>query len=79
MTLNRILLAALLAALAGSASAQRPVDRVAAVVNGEVITLSELTQRAGAEYRRATDMPPGIAREQARSRALRTAYDSRPR
>ena len=75
-TLNPILLAALLAAPAGSASAQRQVDRVAAVVNGDVITLSELTQRAGAEYRRAMDMPPGPARDQARSRALRTAYDS---
>lgn len=75
-TLNRIALAALLASLASGASAQRPVDRVAAVVNGDVITLSELTQRAGAEYRRAMDMPPGPARDQARARALRTAYDS---
>jgi peptidyl-prolyl cis-trans isomerase SurA len=75
-TLTPILLVALLAAPAGSASAQRTVDRVAAVVNGDVITLSELTQRAGAEYRRAMDMPPGPARDQARSRALRTAYDS---
>lgn len=74
-TLNPILLAALLAAPAGGASAQRTVDRVAAVVNGDVITLSELTQRAGPEYRRAMDMPPGPARDQARARALRAAYD----
>jgi peptidyl-prolyl cis-trans isomerase SurA len=48
---------------------------VAAIVNGDVITLSELTQRAGAEYRRASDMPPGPARDQARARALRTAFE----
>ncbi len=72
---NLLLLAALLAAPAARADDRRPVDRVAAVVNGDVITLSELTQRAGAEYRRAMDMPPGPAHDQARSRALRSAYE----
>ena len=70
-----LLLAAILAAPAALADERRPVDRVAAVVNGDVITLSELTQRAGAEYRRASDMPPGPARDQARARALRTAFE----
>ena len=50
---NLLLLAALLAAPAARADDRRPVDRVAAVVNGDVITLSELAQRSGAEYRRA--------------------------
>jgi peptidyl-prolyl cis-trans isomerase SurA len=70
-----LLLAAVLAAPAALADERRPVDRVAAIVNGDVITLSELTQRAGAEYRRASDMPPGPARDQARARALRTAFE----
>jgi peptidyl-prolyl cis-trans isomerase SurA len=70
-----LLLATFLAAPAALADERRPVDRVAAVVNGDVITLSELTQRAGAEYRRASDMPPGPARDQARARALRTAFE----
>lgn len=75
-TLNLVLLAALLAAPAGRAAAQRQIDRVAAVVNGDVITLSELTQRAGPDYRRTMDMPPGPVRDQARARALRTAFDA---
>jgi len=72
---NLLLVAALLSAPVDGATDRRQVDRVAAVVNGDVITLSELTQRAGAEYRRAMDMPPGPARDQARSKALRTAYE----
>ena len=73
---NLLLLAALLSAPVARADDRRLVDRVAAVVNGDVITLSELTQRSGAEYRRAMDMPPGPARDQARSSALRSAYES---
>jgi peptidyl-prolyl cis-trans isomerase SurA len=71
-----LLLAAILAAPSARADDRRPVDRVAAVVNGDVITLSELTQRAGADYRRASDMPPGPARDQARGKALRAAYQA---
>jgi peptidyl-prolyl cis-trans isomerase SurA len=71
-----LLLAAILAAPSARADDRRPVDRVAAVVNGDVITLSELTQRAGADYRRASDMPPGSARDQARGKALRAAYQA---
>jgi peptidyl-prolyl cis-trans isomerase SurA len=44
-------------------------------VNGEVVTLSELAERAGADYRRTLDMPAGPARDQARARALRNAFD----
>ena len=49
----------LLALSPAAAQERRPVDRVAAVVNGDVITLSELVDRAGADYRRAAEMPPG--------------------
>ena len=73
---NLLLLAAVLAAPAARADDRRPVDRVAAIVNGDVITLSELTQRAGAEYRSASDMPPGPARDQARAKALRSAFEA---
>ena len=73
---NLMLLVALLSAPVARADDRRPVDRVAAVVNGDVITLSELTQRSGAEYRRAMDMPPGAGRDQARAKALRTAFES---
>jgi peptidyl-prolyl cis-trans isomerase SurA len=67
----------LLLLLAAPALAQerRAVDRVAAVVNGDVITLSELVERSGADYRRASEMPPGEARERARAKALRNAFD----
>jgi peptidyl-prolyl cis-trans isomerase SurA len=56
-------------------AARRPLDRVAATVNGEVVTLSELQDRAGAEYRRALDQPPGPARDRAVARALQNAFD----
>jgi peptidyl-prolyl cis-trans isomerase SurA len=71
-----LLLAAILAAPPARADDRRPVDRVAAVVNGDVVTLSELTQRSGADYRRAADMPPGPARDQARGKALRAAFEA---
>jgi peptidyl-prolyl cis-trans isomerase SurA len=64
-----------LAAVPVAAQERRPVDRVAAVVNGEVITLSELVERSGADYRRASELPPGEARERARAKALRNAFD----
>ena len=70
-----LLLLALLAAPATPATDRRPVDRVAAIVNGDVITFSELTERSGSEYRRAAEMPPGPARDQARARALRSAFE----
>jgi peptidyl-prolyl cis-trans isomerase SurA len=51
------------------------VDRVAALVNGDVVTLSDLVERAGPEYERADRMPPGPARDEARAKALRAAFD----
>ena len=58
------------------AAPRRSRDRVAAVVNGDVVTFSELVSRSGCEYRRAEDLPPGAARDQARSKALRTAFEA---
>jgi peptidyl-prolyl cis-trans isomerase SurA len=51
------------------------VDRVAATVNGDVVTLGELVERAGEEYRRAEALPAGPDREAARRKALRRAFD----
>jgi peptidyl-prolyl cis-trans isomerase SurA len=51
------------------------VDRLAATVNGEVVTLSELEERAGTEYQRAEQLPPGKERDDARAAALRRAFD----
>ncbi len=63
-------LLALLAASPGDV-----VDRVAATVDGEVVTLSEIEERAGAEYDRAERLAPGKEREEARGAALRRAFD----
>lgn len=52
------------------------VDRVAATVNGDVVTLSDLEERAGAEWGRVEQMGPGPAREEARRTALRRAFDT---
>ena len=70
-----VVLAVILAAPAALGADGRPLDRVAAVVNGEVVTLSELVARSGAEYRRAVAMPPGPARDGARAKALQAAFD----
>jgi peptidyl-prolyl cis-trans isomerase SurA len=75
MTPSLLLLAAILTASPSGAPERRPIDRVAAVVNGEVVTLSELVARSGAEYRRADAMPPGPARDRARTKALQGAFD----
>jgi peptidyl-prolyl cis-trans isomerase SurA len=60
----------------GAPDDRRPLDRVAATVNGEVVTLSEIQERSGPEYRRAAEMPPGPARDRAVSRALQAAFDT---
>ncbi len=72
-----LLLAAsmLLLPAAPRAEDRRAVDRVAATVNGEVVTLSELVDRAGPPYRRAMEMRPGEARERARAQALQAAFE----
>jgi len=54
---------------------RRVVDRVAATVNGEVITLTDLARRAGTEWDRAERLPAGAEREKARAAALRRAFD----
>ena len=70
-----VVLAVILAAPAVHGADRRPLDRVAAVVNGEVVTLSELEARSGADYRRADALPPGPARDRARAKALQAAFD----
>jgi peptidyl-prolyl cis-trans isomerase SurA len=76
---NALLLAALVAAGAAEAPAaarpSRVLNRVAATVNGDVVTLRDLEQRAGASLERAEALPPGPARDRARGAALRTAFD----
>jgi len=63
----------LLALLA--ASPGEVVDRVAATVDGDVVTLSEIEERAGAEYERAERLSAGKEREEARAAALKRAFD----
>jgi peptidyl-prolyl cis-trans isomerase SurA len=66
----------LVVALALAAPRRDVVDRVAATVEGEVVTLSEIEERAGAEYERAGGMDPGKDRDEALQAALRRAFDS---
>jgi peptidyl-prolyl cis-trans isomerase SurA len=68
--IGALALLALLAAAPGEV-----VDRVAATVDGEVVTLSEIEDRAGAAYARAERLPPGKERDEARGEALRRAFD----
>jgi peptidyl-prolyl cis-trans isomerase SurA len=70
-------LALLLLALAASppVAERRVLDRVAATVNGDVVTLAELTRRAGSEWERVESLPAGPAKEKARAEALRRAFD----
>src|SRR5919198_1458504 len=56
--------------------ASRVLDRVAATVNGEPVTLVELEERAGSEMVRAEAMPPGPGRDRARAKALKLALDN---
>jgi len=51
------------------------LNRVAAVLNGEVVTLRDLQERAGEESRRAA-AAPAAERDQATRRALRRAWDN---
>lgn len=51
------------------------VNRVAATVNGDVITLRELERVGGSALERANLMSPGPERDRARSEALRAAFD----
>jgi peptidyl-prolyl cis-trans isomerase SurA len=65
----------LVLALLAGAPAPRVLDRVAATVNGDVVTLRELQERAGSEYQRADGMPAGPDRDKARARVLKLAFD----
>ena len=64
-----------LATLATPAPPHRVLDRVAALVNGEVVTLLELQERAGPELRRIEAQPSSPARERDRARVLKEAFD----
>jgi len=68
---------ALAVPLAAALLAQAPavVDRVAATVNGDLITLGELVERAGEEYRRAEALAAGPERDAARRKVLRRVFD----
>jgi peptidyl-prolyl cis-trans isomerase SurA len=73
-----VILASLLAAAllaAAPAAPRQVVDRVAATINGEVVTLSDLAERTGAEWARVEQMPAGKERDAARTAALRRAFD----
>ncbi len=71
----------LLVAAAGAATAPQPsglrstLDRVAATVNGDVITLRELERMGGSALNDASALPPGPERDRARAEALRAAFD----
>jgi len=72
----------LLALLAAAPAAVNPpavnpqvVDRVAALVNGEVVTLSELAERAGPALLRAEQLPAGPERAEAHKVALQRAFE----
>jgi peptidyl-prolyl cis-trans isomerase SurA len=51
------------------------IDRVAASVNGDVITLRELERMGGSALNEASALPPGPERDRARAEALRAAFD----
>jgi peptidyl-prolyl cis-trans isomerase SurA len=65
-----------LATLASPASERRVVDRVAATVNGEVVTLLEVIERSGDAYTRARELPAGQVRDRTSAEALRRGLDT---
>jgi len=67
--LSTLSLVALLASSSGEL-----VDRLAATVDGEVVTLSEIEERASAELHRA-DALSGKERDEAHDKALKRAFD----
>lgn len=75
---HALLLALSLAASPAGGGAQPPpriLNRVAATVNGDVITLRELEARTGSDYAAARTMPPGPERDKAIAKALQLALD----
>jgi len=75
MIAETLLALALLAAPAPSAPG-RVIDRVAATVNGEPVTLLDLEERGGSEIVRAEALPAGPEKVRARARALKLAFDN---
>jgi peptidyl-prolyl cis-trans isomerase SurA len=65
----------LLAAALLSAAPSKVVDRVAAVVDNEVVTLSEVEERAASEFERTEHLEPGKTRADAEREALRRSLD----
>jgi peptidyl-prolyl cis-trans isomerase SurA len=64
------------AAATTAAPAHRMVlNRVAATVNGEVVTQAELEQRAGDEWKKATLLPAGPERDRAVALVLRRSFE----
>lgn len=51
------------------------LNRVAATVNGEVVTQQELEQRAGDEWKKANLSPPGPERDRAVALVLRRSFE----
>ncbi len=83
--MRTLLPALLLAAAAPAAAAPAAVpaapaahvlNRVAALVNGEPITLRDLQLRAGPDWARVQAMPEGPDRERAEARVLKAAYEA---
>jgi peptidyl-prolyl cis-trans isomerase SurA len=52
------------------------IDRVAATVNGDPVTLVEMQERGGGELARVEAQPAGAARDAARQRTLRLIFDA---
>jgi peptidyl-prolyl cis-trans isomerase SurA len=69
-------LALLAAAPAAPAAPTQVVDRVAAVVNGQVITLSDLVERAGPSWESAERLPAGPQRAEEQKKLLRASFDA---
>ena len=65
-----------LALTLSAAGAPRVVDRVAATIDGDVVTLSDLEERAGPEWARVERMDPGKEKDDARAVLLRRAFDN---
>ena len=60
---------------AAPAAPRRAIDRVAALVNGEVISLRDLQERAGPEWLRADALAPGLERDQSVKRVLQRTWE----
>ena len=71
-----LLLAAGAVASPPPAGLRSTLDRVAATVNGDVITLRELERMGGSALAEADVLPPGPERDRARAEVLRAAFDA---